>query len=1581
MPDHAHSPARPAGKLPLEELRKRFREEAEHDALMSLSAEDSDALADSIAELAEGFSGDASVVRVRDARTADGKLLGTTILEAVSLDKPFLVDSLLGLCAEFPYEVRALFHPILKTDQGVALSLIQIHVPPLSAAECRALKAEAEATLRDVAMSVRDFSDMQERMANEIERLKASKLADPEMLAEAVAFLEWLSDEHFVFLGARTYDFETGPDGTVLPEEPIMIEGSNLGLLRDEDRNVLNRGAEPLMLTPAIGSFLSEPSPLIVAKSTLKSRVHRRALCDYVGVKHRDDQGRVIGETRFLGLYTAEAYNESVRAIPWVRRRVQRVLEATGAIEGSHNYKALTNILETWPRDELLQADAETLIPLMKGALNLVGRPRTRMFVRRDQFDRFVSVLVFVPRDAYNTAARERMSAHIVEAFKGKLISFQPRFDASQLARVHLLVELTDSSVQPDLARLEQEVADLNRTWEDAFRATLVGLDLDQDDFERASGFRTGFNAAYREAFSPDEALRDVDAIRQLTPRHPVSMRAYRNIEDEEDTVRAKIYSRSGAITLSDCVPVFENMGLMVYFETGYPVTPDPKPVDNGPATYWIHALKMHSGTGDALDLDTISSRFEDAFVSVWMGQTENDRFNGLVLSVGADWREAALCRALCAYRHQTGLDPARATQIDALKRHPKLTRSLIELFSIRFDPGRPESLSERMSIALSTLQQIETRLNEVSSLDEDRVIRRLARLIMAIQRTNFWQRQPDGTPYPFISFKIASQEISDLPAPKPYREIFMSSPEVEGVHCRFGPVARGGLRWSDRRDDFRTEVLGLVKAQQVKNAVSVPGGSKGGFFPKQIPANASREERHHAGISAYRTFINSLLDLTDNLVDQEVRPPNNTVVWDGDDPYLVVAADKGTATFSDIANEISLEHGFWLGDAFASGGSAGYDHKKMGITARGAWEAVKRHFREMGKDIQTEPFTVIGCGDMSGDVFGNGMLLSKQIRLQAAFNHMHIFIDPDPQDPERLWEERKRLFDLPRSSWMDYDQSLISEGGGIFERSAKSIPLTDQIKKLTGLNKDEATPDEVLHALLKADCELLWFGGIGTYVKASHETQGAAGDRANDAIRVNGRDLKAKVIGEGANLGLTQAGRIEFALKGGRLNTDAIDNSAGVDSSDHEVNIKILLSQAMRNGNLPTGKRNGLLAQMTDDVAAHVLVHNYSQTGALTLAESTAARDHEANERLMVYLEKRGVLDRIVEGLPSTAEMRDRAEAKAWLTRPELAVLMAWSKITLFDDITASKVPDDPWFVETLKEYFPTDLEQFPDAMQAHRLRREIIATVLANRLIDAGGPLMLLRLRERTNADNAAICLSFETARILLDLPAYRDAIHALDNKINASAQTDLQQMGADAIAEVIAALLRQSRALSVREAVDTYLPAFDILGAKLADTLCGFELAQLRRRMQTLSNASVPEELATRAALMPVLPIAIDIAAICTSTGASLDDAFATYLKLGDALRLDRLRAEAARNLDEASYWERLATRRLIEDLRRHQAEAAAQALGAENVDAWLGARDESRKLLIQQLNALSSSKATFAQFTLAADAVRGFMSGSI
>ncbi|MEM7781659.1 MAG: NAD-glutamate dehydrogenase domain-containing protein, partial [Pseudomonadota bacterium] len=753
---------------------------------------------------------------------------------------------------------------------------------------------------------------------------------------------------------------------------------------------------------------------------------------------------------------------------------------------------------------------------MARGALHLIGRPRTRVFLRHDEFDRFVTALVYVSREAYSTDLRRQIADVLEKALAGEVVDFAPQFDTTALVRVVFHVRVQPGHVHPDPGELEAAISEFARTWEDSFREALGEADLEADAAKGAPAFRTAFNAAYREAFSATEAIEDVRALARLNADETVCVRAFQQTRDGPNVLRAKIYVRDGAIPLSDCVPIFENMGLFVNFETGYPVRPSQKLAKDAPETYWIHHVKMKYPKGvDPAEFGEIADRFENAFVAVWTGLVENDGYNQLVLSAGATWREAALLRGMAAYRHQTGRDPGRSTQIEALRRHPKLVRLVLDLFAARFDTSLDHEMEERTKRCEALRSDIETGLVDVPALDDDRVIRRLADLTMALLRTNYYQRTPNGDYREAISFKIASQDVEELPAPKPFREIFVASPAVEGVHCRFGRVARGGLRWSDRRDDFRTEVLGLVKAQQVKNAVIVPVGSKGGFYPKQLPLSASRDDIRLAAIEAYKTFISSLLDLTDNLVDGAVVPPADTIVWDDEDPYLVVAADKGTATFSDIANEISEAHGFWLGDAFASGGSAGYDHKAMGITARGGWEAVKRHFREMGKDIQTEPFTVVGVGDMSGDVFGNGMLLSKQIRLQAAFNHLHIFIDPDPSDPERLWEERKRIFDLPRSSWADYDTSLISEGGGVFERTLKAIPLTDPIREMTGLSSSSATPNDLIHALLKMDAELLWFGGIGTYVKVESETHSEVGDRANDGLRVDGRDLAVKVIGE----------------------------------------------------------------------------------------------------------------------------------------------------------------------------------------------------------------------------------------------------------------------------------------------------------------------------------------------------------------------------------------------------------------------------------------------------------------------------------
>ena len=1501
-------------------------------------------------------------------------------LEVIGPDRPFLVDSLLGACTQLGHEVLALFHPIVELEDGTHRSLIHIQLPNMIEADQAALLEEARVTLEDVVIATTDYHAMRDRMASEVEALLANPYIDDYYKSEAAAFLKWLGNEHFVFLGVRDYTFHLADDGSVLPEEPEMVPDSNLGILRNEARNVLNRGSEPLVISQEIGDFLVEPEPLILAKSTLTSRVHRRVFCDYVGVKHFGVNGQVTGETRFLGLYTSEAYNNSVRDVPMLRRRFNKVIEASGAAKGTYTAKALSNIMEAWPRDELIQTNSETLAPTMLGVLQLIGRPRVRVFARYDRFKRFVSVVTFVPREAYDTNLRRKITDLLETSFTGRLASFEPSFDATSMVRILFEVALSSHSGQPDLMALEKQLAQICRTWDERFRRELMNNHLGTNVHMMASLFTGAFNAAYREAFTPEEALLDVVEIEKINSDHPVKLRAYRVPNDDDTVIRAKIYARNGSIALSDCVPVFEQMGLFVNFETGYPIRPHGKAVEDAPDVYWIHSLSMKLAHAQVADLDEIAKRFEDAFVAVWSGRVENDGFNALVFNAGLTWREADLCRALSAYRHQTGLDPARSTQVEALNANPELTRCLIDLFAARFDPAVNPSADPELERLTTARTRLDEGLKTVSSLDHDRVIRRIADLILAIQRTNFYQVSPQGEARPFIAFKIASRELVDLPAPKPYREIFMASPLVEGVHCRFGAVARGGLRWSDRRDDFRTEVLGLVKAQQVKNAVIVPVGSKGGFFPKQLPLHGSREDIREAGIAAYRSFITALLDLTDNLIDGKVVAPLNTTIWDGEDPYLVVAADKGTATFSDIANEISEAHGFWLGDAFASGGSVGYDHKKMGITARGAWEAVKRHFREIGTDIQTEPFSVIGCGDMSGDVFGNGMLLSQQTRLMAAFNHMHIFIDPEPQEPERLWQERQRLFNLPRSTWMDYDQTLISEGGGIFERSAKSIPMTAQMKTLTGLSRDEITPDELIHALLKSECDLLWFGGIGTYIKASHETHAAAGDRINDALRVDGRQVRAKVIGEGANLGATQAGRIEFAQAGGRLNTDAIDNSAGVDSSDHEVNIKILCTEAMRQGELPRGERNSLLASMTDDVATHVLRHNYAQTAALSLAQNSAREDHDALERLMVELETRGVLDRAVEGLPSTADMQARLDQGQPLTRPELAVIMAWTKIVLFDDLTASSVPDDPHFVDTLRAYFPEALRKYEAPMQGHRLKREIIATVLANRSVDISGPVLLLRLHEQTGADFASIAAALETARVLLDVEALQDEIDALDCKAPAQHQIKLQSVLAEAMAQMAVSLLQNQNGHAVNDILDELSPHLPALKGMTPKALNSFEAGRFNRLVRSLSGQGVTVRLATRVAATMWLGELPNLSRIAEQSNVNIRVAFATCQTVGDSLFLDRLRAAARQALRTMPYWDRLATRRLVRDLQQLQNEAVHAALETNDPQDWLQANAEQRKELIADLKMYTSNKPVFAQFALATTAVRSFMQAS-
>ncbi|GGE43222.1 glutamate dehydrogenase [Marinicauda pacifica] len=1482
---------------------------------------------------------DKILVRVRPAEDVEGNAIGRDILEVVSRDRPFLVDSVMGEISSMALDVRAMFHPIVqirrdedgdRVESGgrvIAESMIQVHLEPLDEASRAQLTDGVLATLCDVRAAVDDWTDMRAQMDEAIDHLKnANTKAPREEVDEALDFLAWLRDNHFAFLGCRAFEFDVDESGQLRSREPIVLNETGRGVLRDPDVHVLRKSAEPSHISEAVESFLRAPSPVIVAKANLKSRVHRRVYMDYIGVKRYREDGVVLGETRFVGLFTAEAYDQMARDVPLIRRKVRRVLEKAAKTPGSHSAKKLQNIVENYPRDELFQTTEEDLLEISLGILHLFDRPRTKLFLRRDQFDRFVSCLLFVPRERYSSRVRQLAGEVLREAFDGRLSAFYPNFGDGPLARVHFIIGLEPfEHPEPDPLELEQAIAALTRTWEDELE-TAAWDHADSDIRSAVKRYIQGYSAGYRERFAPDEALADIERMEMVSGEMRTAARAYRLASDSDTQIRVKLYRLGQPVSLSSVLPVLENLGVHVEAEAGYGVKR--MGADGETETVWVHEFDMHSDFGPVTDVQSVASGLEDAILAVLDGRAEDDGFNRLILSIGISWREAAFLRTCARYRQQTGLDPSQVIQEEALTLYSTIARHLLEYAATRFDPSLGLDMKAREERAKEIAASVRKALEDVSSLDHDKVLRRMLRLLEGTLRTNFYQRGENGQPKPWISLKIASKDLRELPEPKPYREIFVWSPRVEGVHIRFGPVARGGLRWSDRREDFRTEVLGLVKAQQVKNAVIVPVGSKGGFYPKQLPRGGDREAWLAEGKEAYKTFLRGLLDITDNIVDDTVDRPDDVVCWDDEDPYLVVAADKGTATFSDLANSVAqTEYDFWLGDAFASGGSAGYDHKKMGITAKGAWVSVQRHFREMGKDIQTEPFTVLGVGDMSGDVFGNGMLLSKQIRLVAAFDHRDIFIDPNPQDPDRLWEERKRMFELPRSSWQDYDQTLISQGGGIFPRSAKSITLTDEIRKLTGLKQKAVSPSDLISALLKMKVELIWFGGIGTYVKASTEQNWEVGDKANDALRIDAKDMRAAVIGEGANLGVTQAARIEFSRKGGRCNADFIDNSAGVDSSDHEVNIKILLNPIVRDGRMELADRNALLERMTDDVARHVLQHNYDQSLALTIAQAHASEDVDAHERMMERLEKAGRLDRKVEGLPTPEAIRQFKDQSLGLARPEIAILLSYAKLSLFDRLVASGVPDDPHFEHTLVSYFPQQLEDFSEAMQGHRLKREIIATRLTNDMVNLGGPTFVHRAMESTGAEVDAIARAFEAGRHIFRFKDYIKRINELDNKAPASVQLALYD-------EVIRLMRRQtywlarrgrgvdaSHAANIDDVVATYQPGVDSLKTWVADIISDHETQGVKARYETYVEEGAPEDLAMDVARLRPLTSSSDVIDLALTQDWPLEAVARLYHAVGRRFSFDRLRGVGSQ-LSSTLHWDRLAMRRLIEDLYASQ-----------------------------------------------------------
>ncbi|CAA9460269.1 MAG: NAD-specific glutamate dehydrogenase, large form [uncultured Rubrobacteraceae bacterium] len=1494
-----------------------------------------------------------------------------TVLEMVNDDMPFLVDSARMEINRQGYAIHMILHPVMNvrrdeegrlldilppdTEEEDAISESVIHVEVDRQTEPEVLedlKQSIQKTLDDVKAAVEDWPEMRGRVGEIVSGLEENPPDfEPDDLAETRAFLEWVDADNFTFLGYREYDLTT-QNG----EEALRaVQGSGLGILRETESEPVSRSFAEL--PPGVRRLARTPKLLNLTKANSRATVHRPSYLDYIGIKKFDESGEVTGERRFLGLYTFSAYIASVFDIPLVRRKVRYVLERSGFPEGSHNEKDLVEILETYPRDELFQISKEELFDIAMGILHLQERHRVRFFVRRDTYGRFFSCLVFVPRDRYTTVIRERMQEILLKAFDGANVEYNVRLSESVLARVHFIIYTRPGETpEYDEEEIEGRIVETTRSWTDSLYDAMIEQCGEEQGIELFRRYRDAFSPGYRAGFLPRTAVSDIQRMETLRSDDDLGMSLYHPIEEPEDFLGFKLFRLGEQVSLSEILPLLEDMGVEVVDERPHEV----KPAGSPPV--WIYDFGLVHEAGGELQTGEVKEIFQDAFVRAWRGAVENDGFNRLVLRAGLTWREISILRAYCKYLRQTGSTFSQDYMEDALVTNQHIARLIVDLFEARLDPSRQdEAESERLKV------EIEEALEAVVSLDEDRILRSFLDITLATLRTNYYQSTPDGDPKGHLSFKLDPERIPGLPLPRPRFEIFVYSPRTEGVHLRGGEVARGGIRWSDRREDFRTEILGLMKAQTVKNAVIVPVGAKGGFVVKRPPSEEGRDALQQEVVACYKTLIRGMLDITDNISGDEIVPPPDVTRYDDDDPYLVVAADKGTATFSDIANGISEEYGFWLGDAFASGGSVGYDHKEMGITARGAWESVSRHFRELGHDTQSEDFSVIGIGDMSGDVFGNGMLLSRHIKLVGAFNHMHIFLDPDP-DPEKSFDERERLFGLPRSSWTNYDEDLISEGGGIFPRTAKSIPLSQQVREMLDVEAESMTPTELISAMLKAEVDLLWNGGIGTYVKASSESNAEVGDRANDVLRVDGAELRCRVVGEGGNLGFTQMGRIEYALSGGRIYMDAIDNSAGVDCSDHEVNIKILLDAIVEAGDMTEKQRNELLASMTDEVGDLVLRDNYQQTQAISQAAALAHPMVDVHARYIHTLEHEGRLDRTLEFLPGDEELGERRSENKGLTAPELAILLSYSKITTYQDLLNSDAPEDPYLSQELERYFPEPLrDRFSDQIHEHRLHRQITATHITNSLVNRNGPSFVFRLGEETGAAAPDIARAYMAAREIFSMRALWDGVEALDNTVEARVQTRITLDARRLVERATRWLLRYRRApLNVVATISHFSEGAAELSESIPGILLDGDREAVANAAQRLTDANVPQDLAQRAANLGPMFSALDITDVANSTGESLDTTAAVYFILGDRLRLHWLRRHIEA-LPRDNRWRTLARSALRDDIYNQQAALTAEVLTDtpddkpvdERIEEWVEANEGPAERTLQVLTDINSS----------------------
>lgn len=1470
-----------------------------------------------------------------------------TIIDVVSDDYSFLVDSIVAEINRHNLLIGLLLHPIvyvtydekgnlkhaqIERDDALARqSHIHIQIRDTLSPEMLAeLERGIYTTLEDVYFANRDWRKMLDVLRHTRDDLSKAPLnRSLREIEKYCAFLDYVADNNFTLLGYRHYEF-TGK-GDALKSKTIKNEG--LGLLADEVSPAYITETEE-GLPRNLQELRMQLAPVSISKTNRISTVHRRVPMDAIAIKTYDAKGNVTGEKLFVGLFTSVTYSRSVGSVPFIREKVEEVLEMSGFLPNSHDGKAMRHILEKYPRDELFQIDTKELYKTALSILRLQERQRIALFMRKDPFGRYISCLVYVPRDRFSTDLRYKIIDILEEDLNGECSNFYTTLDDSVFARLMIVMKVSQSNppkFKPDL--IEQRMQEAGQTWSELLSSAVMSTDAETDEVARLTlRYGNAFPVSYTSRYRAKQAVFDIEKIENVIKTEQMDLDLYRPDDVATNQLRLKIYNPDIPVTLSDVMPILENMGLRAIAELPFEIRPE-----GSENSIWIHDFLLETPEmSETVDIKTVKKNFERAFCRIWYNQMENDGLNRLTLNANLNWHEITALRTYVRYMKQIRFPYSQQYMEKALTDHPKIARLIIDLFKALHNPENDEAAQ---ALAEAGTAAIEQALEAVESLDQDRILRMFTTLIDATVRTNYYQRTPEGNAKPYMSLKINCREVAEIPDPKPFREIFVYSPQVEAVHLRGDKIARGGLRWSDRHEDYRTEVLGLMKAQMVKNAVIVPMGSKGGFVVKT--PTKTREEFRAEGIRCYQTFIQAMLDISDNLKGDKIIAPQNVVRRDGDDPYLVVAADKGTATFSDIANELSLKNHFWLGDAFASGGSAGYDHKKMGITARGAWESVKAHFRQLNHDIQKKPFDVIGVGDMGGDVFGNGMLLSEQIRLVGAFNHLHIFCDPNP-DIAKTFKERQRLFDGVMG-WDQYNTKLLSEGGRIYSRSDKLLTLTPQIKERFDITKDKVTPIELMRAILKSRVDLLFLGGIGTYVKATRETHADAGDKANDSLRIDAPELRAKVVGEGANLGFTQLGRVEYAERGGRINTDFLDNSGGVSSSDHEVNIKILMSDVMRKKEhaMDTPARNKLLEKMTDDVAEIVLRGNYQQAQAISLIEFSARENLQLHEDFIQDMEREEGLNRKIEGLPDQEAIEARLRSGRGLTRPELCVLLSYSKIAFAKDILKSDIPDGENMDEWIVEYFPKALQsKYRSEIYKHKLRREIISTTMANSVINRMGPTFIKSKMSKTGASCEDVAKAYIIVRDAFGLRQIWDEIEALDGTLPAEVQIRAMREVAKLSEHAITWFLtRLGRDMDIGRDTQDFKKGIELLRKNLSKISNESLINGIEERVRVNKGNGLPETLAYQIALIPVLASACDIIRIALEQKSDLLDTAHTYFQLGERFHMDWLRQQA-RYINSDDFWHAEATHGLVDQLFSCQAGMTIRVLRDTNSKAKKG-----------------------------------------